>query len=127
MSVSRPTGVRTALRWLLPGAVAAVVPTLVTTAILVGVIWPGLLEFTAPLACPPGFPDAFVQEHVFSIPGEIRRSWSLLCMSEYGAIHRPGQFLPWLALAGGTWLLLSIAIAVALASPAARRRRRKGR
>lgn len=105
--VSRPTSTRTLVRALLAAFAVALLAAFIAAiavVVLAGAIWPGVLEYTAPLACPPGFPDGFVQEHVFSIPGETRRSWSLLCMSEHGALHRPSLSIPWLALIGIAWL-----------------------
>jgi hypothetical protein len=94
------------MRWL-PGVVIATLASVVMAgllAIILWAIWPGVMAYAAPLSCPGAFPDPFVQEHVYSVPGETSWSWSLLCMSPHGAIHRPGQSLPFALAVAILWL-----------------------
>lgn len=91
----------------LPCGLVAVVASIVVSGLLATIllgIWPGVMAHAAPLSCPAAFPDPFVQEHVYSVPGETRRSWSLACMSPHGAIHKPGQSLPLALLFAAFWL-----------------------
>lgn len=90
------------MRLILP---ATALVALVLTVGLLQLLWPGLMTLAAPLACPAGYPDAFVAKHVFSIPGETRISFSLQCMSANGAIHRGSLLIAMLVWFAGFWIL----------------------
>lgn len=117
--MNRPAPTRNgATKWL----AWAVIPAMAAAALLaliLWVVWPGAMAHAAPLACPAMFPDPFVQEHLYSVPGETRRSWSLVCMSAHGVLHRPGSAIPW-ALAMAILWLPCMAIALAAAPRIAR-------
>ncbi|HIY70725.1 MAG TPA: hypothetical protein H9827_04600 [Candidatus Luteimonas excrementigallinarum] len=95
-------------------AVAALVATLVLGLVLTA-IWPGSFAYMGAAACPAGYPDAFVEEDIFHLPGEVRWSWSLVCMSAHGALYKPFGPLVWLLVLAHLWLLCLVAILVARA------------
>lgn len=84
---------------------------LVLTLVLLQLLWPGLMTWAAPLACPNGYPDAFVAKRVFQLPGETRTSLSMVCMSVHGAMRPGSQFI---AMALGFVLLWILFIGLAL-------------
>ncbi|MGY0619246.1 hypothetical protein [Lysobacter sp. A378] len=94
-------------------AAAASMVAAVFLVLILWVVWPGAMAHAAPLACPAGFPDPFVLEEVYSLPGETRWTWSLVCMSAHGAIFRPGSTIPWALGVAILWLpCMVIALAV---------------
>ena len=94
-------------------AAAASVVAAVFLVLILWVVWPGAMAYAAPLACPAGFPDPFVLEEVYGLPGETRWTWSLVCMSAHGAIYRPGSTIPWALGVAILWLpCMAIAVAV---------------
>lgn len=97
------------LRLILP---ASALFSLVLTAALLQLLWPGLMTLAAPLACPAGYPDAFVAKHVFSIPGETRTSLSLQCMSANGAIRQGSQLLAMLPWFAGIWAVAATGLVI---------------
>ena len=104
--------------------VAASLAAAFVLSMILMAIWPGALVYAAPLLCPEGFADPFVIEHVYSVPGESRRSWSLVCMSGHGALYRPAPNAPWLLGVAILWLpCMAIALAVMAASRVARQKK----
>ncbi|MEN1958554.1 hypothetical protein WCE34_13500 [Luteimonas sp. MJ204] len=93
------------LPYLLLSAALCALVALLATFILWGV-WPGGMAHAAPWVCPEGFPDAFVQEHVYKVAGETRMSWSLVCMSANGAMHQAGTSRIMYMATGILWLPL---------------------
>lgn len=87
----------------------------VLACMLVWVIWPGWVVHAAPLACPPGFPDAFAMEHSVGLPGSQRTTWKLVCMSQHGALFLSRSMLPMLLAVAALWPLCMV-----LALPAVR-------
>lgn len=87
-------------------------------------IWPGSFAYMGAAACPGGYPDAFVEEDVFHLPGEVRWSWSLVCMSAHGALYKPFGPLVWLSVYVHLWLLCLVAW---LPAWAVRRKRHRSR
>jgi len=85
---------------------------LALTAVLLQPLWPGLMSLAAPLACPAGYPDAFVAKQAFSIQGETRTSLSLQCMSANGAIRQGSQLLAMLPWFVGIWAVAATGLVI---------------
>lgn len=103
-------------------AAISVMLTALPLALVLAVIWPGVLTLFSPLLCSSDLPDAFVVVDTFQVrPGETDFVFTMYCVGPTGAVDDVGWFRP-MALLTVTVAVIVFVITTIVANRVIRRR-----